>query len=339
MENVFPPEPTPRRRTAAARALVTMVGALLVGALLCADSLTITAQRQDYGWQRSLALTVMHPVQDLSHVTGLDRPRSWLVDLTGRKKPPTRDTIQLVTVAPTTTAPARTAPTGGTPPSRPPPPPPTTAAPARRTPTDEDPLRIWVGGDSLSGNLGDAVTKVLDGTPATVHKDVRVGSGLARPERTNWAGELPGALADVDAEVAILALGGNDDQPLQVPGRAWRLGSDRWRIEYQLRVAQVLQAASAPGRTIIWVGLPAVEPDRLEQTRRVMNDVARLEAEARPDVEFFDPSVVLTPDGRYRQYDGTTKLREGDGVHPTHAGAERVATALIEVFAGPRHLR
>ncbi|MDQ3385327.1 MAG: hypothetical protein M3503_04860, partial [Actinomycetota bacterium] len=67
----------------AGRALATVVLALILGALLGADSVHRAAERQPFGPVRDTALAVTGPLRTVSHVVGLHLPREWLADLAG----------------------------------------------------------------------------------------------------------------------------------------------------------------------------------------------------------------------------------------------------------------
>ena len=83
-EDIFHPEPVPRRRTSAARAMAVIAIALVVAALLDADGLRQTADRQPPGRTRDMAVWVTkHVVQPVSHAFGFNQPRHWINDALG----------------------------------------------------------------------------------------------------------------------------------------------------------------------------------------------------------------------------------------------------------------
>lgn len=342
--DVFPSEQTPRRRTPAGQALLVVLLTLALTVVLDADGLVRTAERQPRGWTRSFALTVMHPIQDLSHALRLHLPRKWLAEATGNqddvKITPTKD----VEVAPLTTPPTQPPTEGSTvPPSSTT----TTTLPSYRVPTAEDPLRVLVVGDSLSGQLGPAMADELNGLPAAVTVDEEVGTGLARPDVVDWPSRLTEETARIQPEVVVLIFGGNDNQDLRTAdGWVYISHFDEWKLEYQRRIAQIMNIVSAPGRSVLWVGLPVMDRPKLQAVVPTINELIQAEAAARPGlVTYVDPNQVLAaPDGSYAAYlpdgnGGQVRVREGDGVHPTRAGAARIARQLLDLFAVPRHLR
>src|SRR5204863_7419602 len=98
-----------------------------------------------------------------------------------------------------------------------------------------------------------------------------------------------------------------------------------WANVYAGRGAAVMDLVSAGGqRTVVWIGLPAERPDRLNQAKDTFNDAARRSAAARVDVHYADLMAFFGPtySDTYTQPDGTvTTVRDTDGVHLTHDGA------------------
>ena len=138
-------EPT----TSAGRAIGTVLVALVLAALLCADALVQIAERQPFGTTRDVALSVTRTIQSVSEATRLDLPRQWLVELTGGELPSSVAGEELdvpTATAPTTPdtkpddgAQAQPAPRHHRPTTAPPTT--TTTLPPHRTPTAAAPAR------------------------------------------------------------------------------------------------------------------------------------------------------------------------------------------------------
>ena len=93
----------------------------------------------------------------------------------------TRPEATSTSAAPSTTTPATTS-TGAPTSTTAVPPATTTTAPAWwREVTAEDPLRVWVIGDSLAGPVGNALVRLKAGLPVVVTMDYESGTGLASP--------------------------------------------------------------------------------------------------------------------------------------------------------------
>jgi hypothetical protein len=349
----IPPLP-PSARMPAGRAIAVLFLTFAIASLLCAESLHKLAEEQPFGARRDLALDVTDPLVRVSRFLSLDRPRQWLAGASGHddlREPevalPTPSTVP--PPAPTSTAPredatATTASTTST--ATTVAAPPTTLVPERRVPTPEQPLRVLLAGDSLIGNVSDQFASLVRNDPRIqITSDVRVSSGLARPDYFNWPVELTTMLQAQAADVVVLLFGANDDQDMiEANGTRAAIGTDEWRAEYQRRVAQMMDVAAAGGRTVVWLAMPAVAPARLNAAKDVMNDLAHLEASVRPTVHVVDTAPLLAPPGGgYADFltlpDGNVvKVRENDGVHLTHTGCDLVTPSILGAFAVEWHL-
>lgn len=344
----------------AGRACATVVLALGLAALLAAPSVERVAERQPYGTGRDIALIFARPLAAVSHALLLDRPRSWFASITGHEDPPTSGLLLAKNppVRPATTAAPSTSTSVPSPSTSSSAPVPTSTAPipiitlppapVHRVPTAEQPLKIWMGGDSLMGTVSEAFGRLVAGDPrVTLSTDVQVGTGLARPDVLDWANELTAQLDAVKPDIVFLSFGGNDDQPMITPdGNTVRLYTPEWDAEYSRRIGLVMDIAAAGGtRTVVWLGLPAERPEQLNNVKDAMNSDARAQAKLRFDVHFVDLGGIFDgPDAAYsddiQRPDGTTvRARARDGVHITPAGADVLAPHLFEVVAGPWHLR
>ena len=340
--------PVTRGAMTAGRVVVTMLSALLVGALLGAPSIERAAEQQGYGTGRDALLAVARPLASLSHALRLDRPREWLAAATGHEDPPAGTTFA-EGVTPPTTAPSTTT---STPPATLPgettivvPP---TTEPPRRTPTADAPLKVWMGGDSLMGTISEQVQGMVGGDNRyRFTTDVQVATGLVRPDVLDWAAELTAQMDAVDPDVVVLSFGGNDDQPLHGSGDVYySLFTPEWQAEYAHRVGIMLDIASKGGaRTVVWLGLPAERPENLDGAKEAMNAAAQSEVAKRAHAVYVPLGPALAgPDGGYTDdltlADGSViRARSPDGVHLTEEGAAIVAPAILDAFAKEWHLR
>jgi hypothetical protein len=332
----FPAEPVRRRRVPAGQAIIVLFATLVLTLFLDADGLTRTAERQHLGWQRTVALWVMHPIQDVSHALLLNRPRAWIADATGHDDDAHITSTKGVEVAdgksPGTTFPGATTTT--------------TTLPSYRRPTSADPLRVLVAGDSLSGHLGPSMSSALSGKPATVTLDEHVGTGLARPDVVDWPTELSQDMANTKPDVVVLIFGGNDNQDLRTAdGWIPITHHDEWKAEYQRRIAQIMDIVAKPGVSVYWLGLPVMARPSLQAVVPEINAMIAKEAAARPHaVTYVDPGPALNgPKGGFAAYlpgpDGrNVMVRESDGVHPTSAGMDRIVALFAPELIRTRHL-
>jgi lysophospholipase L1-like esterase len=327
-------------RASAARAIAVTLGALFVAALLNAVPLASVAEQQPDGWQRDVAVGVAKPLRTLATTLSLDAPRRALDHLVGNDiesssefgggldiTPPTLDRAPPPRVTTSTLVPTTT----------------TTLAP-RRVPTPDAPVRVLFSGDSLIGNIADGFSRATAKQPLVdIAKDVQVSTGLARPDVLDWPTHLQVLLKKRrNPEVVLLMFGGNDDQPLREGEKRFPLFTAEWEKEYHRRVGLMMDIASQKDRTVVWIAMPVVQRDRLRQASKIMNRVAKEEAKLRPRVHFYNPNLVLAPDGIFTDVvpgpNGPVDARTDDGVHVSQSGADLLAASLYLTFAKEWHL-
>jgi hypothetical protein len=321
-----------RRVASAGKTIAAVALGLLMAALLNADSLVASIDGQSYGTSRTVGLALAHPVRTVSHWTGLNLPRELIDDLAN----PQPGTPVVVAPHPSTTTAPATVPGGAPAPTSP-----TTATtgPPRRIPTGAQPLKVWLAGDSLMGNIAESFAAHVNGNPLfKVSTNFRIGTGLARPDVYNWPGAISQEMSSVNPDVVVLFFGANDDQDLHADGHQYSLQSDPWQAEYARRVNQVMDLSANGGRQVLWLGIPAVRRPRLNKTKDLINNIIRAAAPKHPGVNYVDTGpLVDDAGGGFSTYlsDSNGKsvaVREADGIHLTAAGANRVTPVLLSVI-------
>lgn len=214
-------------------------------------------------------------------------------------------------------------------------------APRCRSPlTVEDPLRLWIGGDSLAGSLGPALGEqaAASGVVTTTF-DSRVSSGLATPDFFDWPAHATTEMVRLDPEVAVFIMGANDynvarAQPVD------STGEPAWKAEYALLVEQMLDELDGAGdrRPVYWVGAPPMQDRRKDAGVRAVNDVARTVVARHPDAVFVDAYArFAAADGTYTaslpdESGKSVRMRTGDGIHFTPAGGEHLADEVFRLL-------
>lgn len=231
-------------------------------------------------------------------------------------------------VAPGTTAAATTTSTS------------TTVADAGRTPTSEDPLRLYIAGDSDAGNLGPPLQRELEQTGLVDSTlEYKVSSGLTRPDFFDWPAKLQSDIASLDPDTVVVTFGGNDAQDMIIDGQSTPVDTDAWRTEYGRRVGAVMDFLSADGRTLVWVGIPNAKSGDFRARLEILEQVTRAEAEKRPQVQYIDVwNLFVGRSGGYADFiidprDNQGKLvRADDGFHLNQTGADILALTVAEVI-------
>jgi hypothetical protein len=219
-------------------------------------------------------------------------------------------------------------------------------APAqRRTPTRvvvrDDPVipkvdvnhHVLVIGDTLAGQIAEGLEDSLgDRADVAVVNKAKADSGLVRTDFYDWpkaAGEL--LAADAKAMVGVIILGPNDRQVIREGEITHEPLSERWLQLYKARIDSVASAFTAKRVPLIWVGAPPMQNARLSADLTTLNDLFRKGAEAAASGEFVDLwGAYVDTENRYTatgpDVNGQiARLRLGDGVHFTKAGARKAA--------------
>lgn len=330
------------------RVLWVIAVALFIALMLNATELEHEAKSKPYGRNRDIWVNVWKPFAFVSHTLYIDRPRAWLDDAIGRgddgsvfELPPASGDS-----TPTGNSPEPTATRGSKTPSA-------TATPAPpkqlvRTPTAEDRLRIWVGGDSMSKILGEALVRQATETGLMDPiQDSQLSSGLTRPDFFDWPGHFNDLVHQAEpSEVFVVMFGANDSQGIKTPeGKIFQeAGTDGWNAEYRRRVAGTMDLLKADNRLVIWVGQPIMRSAELSERMAALNSIYKEEAAKRPWVRYFDLwPLFVTSSGAYDPYiaddDGEVKLmRNPDGVHLVRDGGEKAARHIMELIKQEAHI-
>jgi hypothetical protein len=340
---------------------IILVGAIAYGgaALLNARSLERMAERLPFGGHRDVAVSLADAARDVSSALALDRPGRLVEDIRHNVPPAPAPLAAVPATATTTAPPPSTTPPRPTTSTSPdalraggvsvavpiavPPPPPTTTLPAPTTstipplrpPTAEQPLQIWVGGDSIADGLGASIEK-LAGETATLRatSQARISTGLTRPDYFDWPSAVNQVVAQQQPDVLVVVFGTNDPQPIQTAAGTYSFGTPEWEAEYRARVDAVMSAATG-ARKLVWVGLPVVRRENLEPKLAVLDQIFVQESAKFPDVTYVDTRAMFSPDGSYDAYlpapDGTpTLVRAADGVHFSLTGYDMLAHAVLD---------
>jgi hypothetical protein len=203
------------------------------------------------------------------------------------------------------------------------------SGPARRALSPEDPLRVWIGGDSIAGAVAPVLGQRLGATGVVQPRYLsRVSSGLASPDFWNWPRHAGEELRTHNPEVAVFVIGTNDAITFA--------GTDADR--YRLAVTQMAQVLTDGDREVYWVGTPVLRDERARRGALAVNAITREVLADFPTATFIDAfSLLDDPPGEYTSTladdDGRrVVVRAGDGVHLTTAGAALVAGTLFDVL-------
>jgi uncharacterized protein len=196
-----------------------------------------------------------------------------------------------------------------------------------------DPLRLWIGGDSLAGSLGPSLGE-LTGQSGVVQPvvDSRVSSGLLSPNFVDWPKRGAEDMFTYNPEVTVFIIGAND-------AKNQAKGAERdpqWRTQYAAAVEKMLDVLVGHGRTVYWVGAPIMSDAAFSERVKGVNEVFQEVAAKHSEVTYVDSFAVFSgPDGKFTSMlpslDGkATRVRAQDGIHFTPEGGDLLARTVLE---------
>jgi hypothetical protein len=302
----------------ARRAFLVALCALLLAALVNGAELERTARRQPLGWKRDALVRVASAVHGAGDALRLTSIRHG-VEMATDRSPGGAGESQA------SAARAGAMPSGGL---------------ARRTPTKQRPLRLWIGGDSVMQVLGESLVAMADRSGVVAPTlEFHISTGLARPDYYDWPARLQEVVDSQHPEVAVVLYGAHDAQPMEVNGTRVAFGTAAWIAEYRARVDAAMTTLSADGRLVYWLGQPVMRSAALSDRIARMNEVYRSEAARHPGVVYVDTwSSTVDSSGGYSSYlpgsDGQPVLaRAADGVHLERAGGDILARLVLSRLA------
>lgn len=208
------------------------------------------------------------------------------------------------------------------------------AAHPPRALSHDEPLRLWVGGDSLAGEVGPSLGEQLaDSGIVSTRVDFKVGSGLHDDGLRDWPTRAAEQMQSVQPDVAVFVIGANDASIVD------RSGS--WKARYRAKVSELMETLSDAGqRTLYWVGPPPLRATNLERGAKELGLLMADEAKAHENVVYVDAYTMFADaDGHYtRRIDmpalGLTDVlvRISDGVHFTNDGADWLAYRIAQLL-------
>lgn len=195
----------------------------------------------------------------------------------------------------------------------------------------ENARKILVVGDFLAGGLAEGLTEAFAESPGVVVVDRSNGSsGLVRDDFYDWQAELPVIKAEIEPALIVALVGSNDRQQLVVDGTRENVRNPAWNTEYERRVKAFVEAATAGGVPLIWVGLPAFQSSAMTSDIVVFNGFYR-NAAARANAEFVDIWDGFVDEQGKFVFTGSdingqqVRLRGSDGINLTSAGKRKIA--------------
>jgi hypothetical protein len=193
-----------------------------------------------------------------------------------------------------------------------------------------DPVRVWIGGDSMGGELGFSLEPLLQESkvfkPVTFYKE---SSGICRYDFFDWQQQMEAVSKTAKPQAAVIMMGTNDTQSVWKDGKWIPYGDMDWKKAYEKRVGDIIDTMLKGGaRRVYWVGMPIMGEDWRNSRMRLINRIFQKQAENRPGAEYVDIwGIYTTSDGSF-----DSSLRLDDQVHFTTEGQELLAEKVYKAI-------
>lgn len=300
---------------------------MLVAGLLMAQPLDSAAKNIESGPLRALARVVTAPIAAVSGLLRIDKFYEWANGEAAEVA--TTDTTGTTDTTPSTTNTTDNGTTPGT----------TTTTAVKPVFTAEEPLKIYLAGDSLMIEVGHAFTRKSESlTSIDLFKRNPVGSGFADPATYDWPKQLTKDVSEFKPDVTVMLIGGNEKVPMTINGVKVQPFTDEWNAEYVKRVQAGMDIITNAGAIVVWVGMPIMRSDEFSETARTLNAIYAQICADDPAAYYLDGYELFSDsNGKYSAYltdsDGDNQLvRTPDGTHFTPAGGDRVVEAVLEIL-------
>ena len=198
-------------------------------------------------------------------------------------------------------------------------------------------ISIAVVGDNvgywLAQGLADAAAEgpAEGGARMVVVRKTRDSSGLVRDDFYDWQKNLREILSGPEKfGAAVILIGSNDLQELRDSAGRYESLTPRWRVLYAARVDAFIAQFKERNIPFFWVGLPIMRSEHYASEIGELNEIYRAHTEAAGG-KFVDAWDAFADEGgRYSVFGPDVngqivKLRTGDGIHFTKAGARKLA--------------
>ena len=193
---------------------------------------------------------------------------------------------------------------------------------------------VTVIGDNIGQLLAQGLQESFADKPQVlVRRKARESTGLVRDDYYDWlkvARDITGGPDRERIDFAVIMIGSNDRQTLREAGVSLDVRSDRWKEIYGQRVEDLAAVFRDRKIPLVWVGLPVMRSERLSSDVLFFNQIYRERAQKAGAVYVDTWDAFVDDKGQYDPYGPdvngqNVKLRTGDGVHFTKAGALKLA--------------
>jgi uncharacterized protein len=304
----------------AGRVLGVIVIALFVAMLFNSEAIVRAGESMQQGTTRDIVLSVARPLDDAAGAVGLHLPREGL-DLAFGQEDKTAEGTELEKGSTAILRPNRRK----------------DEQQSYVQPTPDDPVELFVTGDSQAEFIGQLLTDELPDDLFDVEIAARNSTGLTNPEFFNWELNAQQEIAARAPDAVVMVIGGNDGFNVLVGDQLYGWRDPEWQTEYARRAAVVMRELGSEGeRPVYWVPPPTARDGEQNAIYETQNGAVKEAASAVPGARYVDIFNTIN-DGEYSdelRIDGDRVLaRQSDGIHFTRAGAVVPVRLILRAMA------
>jgi uncharacterized protein len=304
----------------AGRVLGVIVIALFIAALFNSEAIVRAGESMQQGTTRDVVLSVARPLDDVAGAVGLHLPREGL-DLAFGQEDKTAEGTELEKGSTAILRPNRRK----------------VEQQSYVQPTPEDPVEVFVTGDSQAEFIGQLLTDELPDDLFDVEIAARNSTGLTNPEFFNWELNAQQEIAARAPDAVVMVIGGNDGFNVLVGDQLYGWQEPEWQTEYARRAAVVMRELGSDGkRPVYWVPPPTARDDEQNAIYETQNGAVAEAAKAVAGARYVDIFNTIN-DGEYSdelRIDGDRVLaRQSDGIHFTREGAVVPVRLILRAMA------
>jgi len=317
-----PLRPSREGTMSAGMILIVVLAAFCIAGLLNADATLRKSNAKGDGWRNEIAKTVAS-VTDTFQINFF---RNTIDDAIGKNQSSGIDVEELLRQQAEAESAAAAAEAN--------------SVPELPAPTPAEPMKIWVGGDSITQTFGTSFQRITQSTGIfTPTLDFRVSTGLARPDYFNWPEHLVKNVLPANPAILVIMFGANDGQNMvDAQNKVLERFSEPWLTEYRRRVAATMDLLKSPtnDRITIWCGPPPMGPGTKTKGMDELSYIYWTEAQSRPWIQYFDTWPFFTDSdfqfvANLPNADGVVRgMRQKDNVHLSTVGGDRLSWAVID---------
>ena len=197
--------------------------------------------------------------------------------------------------------------------------------------------KVLFAGDSLMQGVAPFAQRDLKKQYNIESLDLsKQSTGLSYPKFFDWPKTIADTLSqNTDIRLLVIFLGPNDpwDIPNPQGGRYLKFKSPEWQAEYARRVQQILHTAQNHNVRVIWLGIPFMKSDKLNQQMRFLD---QLIADNIASPTIWLPTATLLSNGQNTYSDSVNingkmiRYRSKDGIHFTPEAQRLLALKILE---------